>query len=151
MRSSLYSGLHAPPLTTVLVEADLKDTLEATRESLHEYATTSLVTFDIFDIFDYDGLEEATDIALRRYTERMEAEMHMATTYHWVIIQLPVLNEAGIVMTKDRTPLNREDTVEVLMQLGSHPDLKPRQRVVVTPNEGLPVTLERRDGEVYVD
>lgn len=140
----LRSTFYAPdltPMSTVVRDSDVIDTLEGVRESVKTPGY-----FTVFEIFDVDGdigIEEATHAAGKRIN--FDDEKNQAIQFYWACAQFQLASENGHVIMPEPAPLTSDQVRVVFDQIKDHPDYK-HQTVVATSREADIITL--RDGKV---
>jgi hypothetical protein len=118
LRQSAWAGYDRPPLTTVVRDSDVVDTLESVRTQLDQDDDV-FVTSDIFDMPD-GGVESATVAAMDRVNAR--AELNMAILYFCSAKTFPMLSTGGTILIPDPSPLTYEQAEFVLNRLAARQD-----------------------------
>lgn len=113
LRSSLFASMSQPPLTTVVRDCDVRDSLESIAISSRQPGC--LITHDIFDVPRSTSIQASTRLAMLRMDKRLE--QNMAVLFFWTLRQLRVLRSGGTVMMDKRAPLLVEDIRYVFDQL----------------------------------
>lgn len=134
------------PVTTVMLESDVIDTLESIRHHMTS-EFPSLVTSDIFEMPDGTDIGAATIEAVNRMDE--QAETHMEVLYMWTLMQWRGMAPKGILLAPKPAPLTRDQVTLVLRQLANHPAYNNDRTVVIIANDLTVVTL--RGGNVLYE
>lgn len=128
MRSSAYMDMHHPPLTVVLRDSDVIDTLE----SIHHGGQNddTFVVADIFDMPDAN-IADATVEALRRFDDAVKRrEQDMAIRYFWVVQMLPLINTNGVILSDKPAPLTRDELAYVEERIAAHSNYDGQTTIV---------------------
>jgi hypothetical protein len=136
LRSSLYVSAYDPPLTTVILESDVIDTLESIATNLPPLE--ALIVTDIFDSAD-DIAQATVEAELRRRTNA-EQEAHMAMLYYWTVQTWQRIPAGGAIGMPKRAPLSREEIEVVFARLAQHPEYK-NFTIIAFSRDGQPVML----------
>jgi hypothetical protein len=119
LRSSAFPKLHAEPMTTVVRDEDVRDTLESMRAQLLELQPEVFKTFDLFEMPD-GSIEQATFKALERMDK--EREKDQAVLFFWVADHMfNAVSSKGAVISPNTAPLTVEQIAEALEQIARHP------------------------------
>lgn len=144
----LRSTMYAPdltPITTVVRDSDMIDTLESVRESVK--TPGYFCTFEIFDVPEDMEIETVTMVAMERLTALGEAPRNQAIQFYWATMQFQLVSDDGAVIMPEPAPLSTDQVVEVFQQIPDHPDYK-RQTLVASSMEGEVITLSAGKVEV---
>lgn len=118
LRSSIYVRAHEPPLTTVVLESDVIDTLESIRHT--HLQPGALVIHDIFD--SASDIVSATTEAMQRFKANALQEAQQALLYYWTVSKWGLLHQGGMIFMDEPAPLSREEIEVVFAQLAQHPE-----------------------------
>lgn len=143
LRSSMFSPA-LEPLTVVIRDSDVIDTLESIRVGAKDEALHYFIAHDIFETED-GSVEKATAFAMIRMEERAEDERNMALQFYWATAQFQLLSEGGTLIMPEPAPLTPEQIRTVFEQIVLHPDYR-NQHVQATAKDNTVVTIE--NGEV---
>lgn len=147
LRTTMFAvSYDAPPVTTIMSEADVTDTLEGVRQQF--LADEGPACFYIFEIAtdESEDLEVATANILMRMDQNRER--NMAILYFWTMNLLPMMRENGVIATPDPSPLTTEEITAVFEQIaqkGGRTDVS-----VTTGNETASEVVQLIDGKVQV-
>jgi hypothetical protein len=118
-------GMGMPPLTVVLRDSDLEDTIESSVLKMKDAFPTDYVHIDVFDMPD-GGIVEATAEAMRRGNP--ERENNMSTLFHWTVqnFRLQQGDKPLLLAPKPGAPdypwpLTKDEIVAVYEQVVKHP------------------------------
>ena len=117
------------PLTTVVRDIDMTESLEAIRDYAEALDRTSLVVSDLFELPDDTDIVAATLAAERRV--RKDVERNMATLFHWDAMTLEVTRPTSVISPTLPAPLGEEDAGVTLEALAEHPGYKGHAVVVI--------------------
>jgi len=118
MRQSAWAGYDRPPLTTVVRDEDMKDTLESVRTQMDQNDDLFVIS-DIFTMAD-GTIEQATVQAMSRIEE--QGERNMAILYFWCAKTFPMLASNGTILIPDPSPLTYEQAEYALTRLAARDD-----------------------------
>lgn len=143
LRSSMYSPALAP-MTVVIRDSDVTDTLESIRFGAIGHEPDAFVVTDLFETID-GGIDQATAFAMIRMEERAEDERNMALQFYWATAQFQLLSGGGTLIMPEPAPLTPEQVRIVFEQIAKHSDYD-HQSVQATAKDGTVVRIE--NGEV---
>ena len=143
-RVSMYGPDLGPPVTAVLVEDQLRVTLE---EALAEQKILP-GGYVVCDPFETDGdVMHATLEAVTRQLERAEDEHMAALLYHWDAGALERLAEGGVLTATEPAPLDADTIIDCLEQLAHHP--RYRHQLIVAISRNMEI-ITMRDGNAKI-
>jgi hypothetical protein len=143
LRSSMFSPA-LEPMTVVIRDSDVIDTLDSIRAGAKDEAPHYFVAHDIFETED-GSIEKAAAFAMIRMEERADDERNMALQFYWATAQFQLLSGDGTLIMPEPAPLTPEQIRVVFEQIVEHPDYD-HQSVQATAKDGTVVTIE--NGEV---
>lgn len=117
LRSSCFVDMVHPPLTTVVRDKDIRDTLESAAISSQQPGT--LVVHDIFEMPDHATIQHATRKAMQRID--LKREQNMAVLFFWSLGHFRLLTKGGTLFMDKPAPLTPEDIRYVFEQLKVEP------------------------------
>lgn len=142
LRTSVYMDADHPPLTTVVRDCDLADTIESAAHQLESSHQTPgvLVLNEVFEVQDEFGdIVEVTAVALQRIDSAREK--NMALLYHWAGDTLASLTDTGVLVMDKPAPLDRVSMLLVFGQLKQHPNYR-EQTVIGFDSDGEEVRMD---------
>lgn len=141
LRTNAYIEADSSPVTAVMRDCDLADTIESAEHQLVSSNPTPgvLVINEVFDAADDTSIREASVMALARVNT--EREKYMALMYHWVGDVLASVTPTGTLMMDKPTPLDSESMRVVFDQIKQHPNYQ-QQIVVGFDSDGNEVRLD---------
>lgn len=148
LRTSIFADMVHPPLTTVVSEADLKDTIEATRVTLRT-GHTKATAFTVFEVFETDrDLTEAVPHAMSRIDGAHEH--NLAILFFWVLRTMRVMRDGGMIAQNPLTPgypspMSGDEATDVLEQVAMTPSYRPSVRVRIDCEDGTKLLLHEHE------
>lgn len=146
LRASCYATPGLPPITTVVRDCDIVDTLESARVA--SLVPGALVLHDLFEVDRGTNIRSATMQAVERIDA--EQEGNMAVLYHYNGQWLGNVSSGGVLTATRPAPLTPDEIEVVFDQLKSHPNYDG-QLIASPSNDGTLVqmkpdgTIERKD------
>lgn len=144
LRSTMY-GPELSPLTTVVRDSDVTDTLESVRFGAPDSVPELFVATEIFEM-DEASIESATTTALERMAPLHDDERNMAILFYWATAHLRLTKRgSGMLIMPARAPLSDTQVRATFEQILKHP-IYQGQSVQSTAQDGTVVRIE--DGEI---
>lgn len=119
LRTSAFLAIDLPPMTAVVRDCDLADSIESTTQKMYEPG--QFVLHQVFEMPDGD-IVSATAEAMRRGDP--ERESNMAVLYFWTCQHFKMQRPGSplVIATKDPSPLTADEIETVFEQVVHHPD-----------------------------
>lgn len=136
LRSSAYSPA-LKPLTTVMRDSDVIDTLESIRAGIPREDDVLVIT-DLFEMED-GVIEAATHAALARLNR--DEERNMAILYFWATMTLRSVTDEGMLVMPAPAPLSEEQVRAVFEQIVQHSAYR-HQHVEIPAADGTRIVIE---------
>lgn len=143
LRSTMY-GPELAPVTTVLRDSDVVDTLDSIRTSMPDSVPEGFIATEIFEM-DEASIESATTAALGQMAPLHDDERNMAILFYWAAQHLRITSERGMLVMPAAAPLTEVQVRTVFEQIVKHPNYQ-HQLVQSTAQDGTVVVI--KDGVI---
>lgn len=142
MRVSGYIVMGKPPLTLVMPEDSVVDTLESIRTGASADLDRILIVADIFEIADDADTQQITAEGMRRWTPEVQLiERNMSVLYHYTVSQFPLVGPKGTIASRRVAPMSSANVRLVFEQLAQHPDYG--ERTIISLAEDMTPVIMR--------